>query len=130
MKGLGGTIGKKQIKLRVFLWFPSREKIDFFAGGLWPTLAYIVLCHWTQTPDNDTPLIVSENHIIQCNYMCPCRTQHMSDIGTRIIPEVYVLHRYQVNDYVTLLRWVYLINMSLLIFLLIQLYLFYKTFYH
>jgi len=54
---------------------------------------------WSTDTDTDTStlLIIWENHIIQCNYMFRCRTWQVSDIGTSLIWEVSVLHRFQFN---------------------------------
>ena len=56
--------------------------------------AHIRILDTTNTP---TPLIIWENHIIQCNYMCWCRTRHMLYTGTRLIWEAYVLHIHTSN---------------------------------
>jgi hypothetical protein len=51
--------------------------------------------HDTST-DTSIPLIIWKNDIIQCNYKYQCyvgvRHRHVSDIGTRLIREVSVLH--------------------------------------
>ncbi|RHN66545.1 hypothetical protein MtrunA17_Chr3g0092271 [Medicago truncatula] len=43
----------------------------------------------TRTP---TQLNFLENHKMQCNYMCRCRTRDVSDTETRLIQGVSVLH--------------------------------------
>jgi hypothetical protein len=46
--------------------------------------------------DTDTSIQLNflENHIIQCNSICRCRTRHVSDTGTRLIRGVSVLHSF------------------------------------
>ena len=46
-------------------------------------------------------LIISKNRIIQCNYMCWCRTRHMSDTGIHLIQGVSVLHSYEITGHDT-----------------------------
>lgn len=48
--------------------------------------------HGHQTQHNHWHVIIWENYIIKCNYMCWCETRLMSDTETRVIRGVYVFH--------------------------------------
>lgn len=54
--------------------------------------------------DTDTPtplIIIFENHVIQCSYICRCQTRHVSETGTHLIQEVSVFRRY-IEGYIEL----------------------------